>query len=426
MRRPSTAPLRSAWAWLKHWFSGYPGWVGGVLAGLQAALGPYLAVSILAMAVIAADPGPTAGDGIPWGSAFTVATTVFLMAHGVPAVTSIGTITLLPLGLTLLSAAAMVGLARRFATRTWTSWTLAVVSYVVIVGVIGAVALGGRPDGGSLIVRACTVAALIAAPAAAAGIWRAHGAEFSWMTQLPAWSLRGVRRGTAALAVAFALASVVALVFVVVGRASVADAATGLGVDGVGGIVLAIGELAYAPTFIVWMLAWLTGQGFSVGVGSAYAPGELAQAALPEIPLLGALPAHAGGWLVWAPWSLVAIGVLVRVATRRRGALGWDEAKADAVALAVVTGGGIAAFAMASGAMGPGRLASAVGVDLVPAVTALAGLVLAGLLLGTGAIALKDVVVRRRSGAAAPPEGRERASSDASAPVEPEGATTPS
>ncbi|WP_084127811.1 DUF6350 family protein [Demequina sp. NBRC 110055] len=404
MSRLPSHPVRTAAQAVKGWFAGYPGWVGGVLTGLQGALGPYLAVTILALAVIAADPGPTTIDGIPWGSAFTVATTVFLMAHGVPAITSIGTITLLPLGLTLLSGITTAALARRFATRSWMSWGLAVASYVTLVGVIATVALSTRPDGGSLIVRACTVAALIAAPSAALGIWRAHGATFGWATQLPAWAWTGARRASATVAWSVALASATTLVFAILGRDAIAASATALGVDGVGGVVLALAQLAYAPTVILWMLSWLTGFGFSVGVGSSYTPGEVATGALPQVPLLGALPAESGGYLVWAPLALVAIAALVRALGRRRGPLDWDEAKADAVALALVAVGAFALMAFASGAIGPGRLETSVGPAMVPVVTAWCGLVLAGYLAVTGVIAARDAAVRwraRRADAAA-------------------------
>ncbi|WP_084102247.1 DUF6350 family protein [Demequina sp. NBRC 110051] len=400
MSRLPSHPVRTAAKAVKGWFAGYPGWVGGVLTGLQGALGPYIAVTILALAVIAADPGPTTIDGIPWGSAFTVATTVFLMAHGVPAITSIGTITLLPLGLTLLSGITTAALARRFATRSWMSWGLAVASYVAVVGVIASVALSGRPDGGSLIVRACTVAALVAGPAAALGIWRAHGATFSWAEQLPAWVWSGARRGAATVAWSLAAAAVAAATFAVLGRDAIAASATALGVDGVGGLVLAIGELAYAPTLVVWMLSWFTGFGFSVGTGSSYAPEAVATGALPQVPLLGALPVDAGGFLVWAPVALLAIAAVVRVLSRRRGALTWDEAKADAIALAVVAVSAVALLAFATGAIGPGRLSESVGPALVPAATAWCGLVLAGYLLVTGVIAARDGVSRWRAGRA--------------------------
>lgn len=415
MRRPSSHPVRAAWGWLKNWFAGYPGWVGGVLTGLQGALLPYLAVTILALAVIAADPGPTTIDGIPWGSAFTVATTVFLMAHGVPAITSIGTITLLPLGLTVLSAVVTAALARRFATRSWMSWSLAVISYVALVGTIATVTLTGRPDGGSLIVRACTVAALIAAPSAALGIWRAHGATFAWASQLPGWAVLGVRRGAATVAWGVAAAALATLVFAVVGRDAIATSATALGVDGVGGVVLALAQLAYAPTLVVWMLAWLTGLGFSVGVGSSYTPDAAATGALPQIPLLGALPDAAGGWLVWVPLALVVTAAAARALGRRRGRLGWDEAKADGVALALVAVSASALMAFASGAIGPGRLSEAVGPAILPVVTAWVGLTLGGYLAVTGVIAARDGVVRWREGRgdATSPEPAARTNLDA-------------
>ncbi|WP_062076854.1 cell division protein PerM [Demequina globuliformis] len=396
MPRSLTHDARALAHTVKGWFAGYPGWVGGVLTGLQGALIPYLVVVVLSLAVIASDPGATTSSGINWGSAFSVATTVFLMAHGVPAVAGGVTFTLLPAGLTLLCGAVVAACARRFATRSWVSWGLATGAYVAVVGVIGTFALGSDADGGSLVVRACTVAAMVAGASAAIGIWRAHGASFSWILELPDWARRGLRRGTATMALVVCAASVAAVVTVVMHGGQMAQWATGLGVDAIGGIVLAIAQLAYAPAFIVWMLSYLAGPGFAVGEGTSFSPGVAQADALPQIPLLAALPDATATWLVWLPALLAVLAGVARVMTRRRAALTWEDAASDGVALAVaaVVTGGLAA--MASGAMGPGVLAST-GPAIVPVTASVIALTLAGYATVTVGIAAVQWRARRRA-----------------------------
>ncbi|MDE0572517.1 DUF6350 family protein [Demequina sp. B12] len=394
MPRSFSHDMRALGGKVKQLFVGYPGWVGGVIAGIQGALMPYLVVVILSLAVIASDPGATTSNGIEWGSAFSVATSVWLMAHGVPATASGVTFTLLPAGLTLLCGFVTAAGARRFATRSWMSWGLAVGSYVATVIVIGSFTLGSEPDGGSLVVRAATVAALIAGAATAAGIWRAYGASFEWALQLPDYVRRGLRRGFGTLAWGVAAASLVSIVAVVMHADDMATWATGLGVDAIGGVVLAIAQLAYAPTFVVWMLAYLTGTGFSVGVGTAYSPGVAQAEALPQVPLLAALPDATWGWLAWVPLVLVAVGAAARWVTRTRERLAWADAAADAVALSLVTVVAAGMAATAAGAVGPGRLAQT-GPDVLPVTAAMLGLTLAGYAVVTVVIAIIDLWARR-------------------------------
>ncbi|WP_061960888.1 cell division protein PerM [Demequina flava] len=400
MPRSFSRDLRAFGGKVKGFFEGYPGWVGGVLTGIQGALIPYLVVVVLSLAVIASDPGATTSSGIDWSAAFSVATTVFLMAHGVPAIAGGVTFTLLPAGLTILCGAVIAAGARRFATRSWMSWGLAVVSYVAVVGVIGSFSLGTDADGGSLVVRACTVAALVAGASAALGIWRAHGASFAWVLQLPDWTRRGLRRGLGVMAWALAAASILSVTTVVLHGDQMASWATGLGVDAIGGVVLAIAQLAYAPTFIVWMLSYLAGPGFSVGEGTAFSPGVAEADVLPQIPLLAALPDWTASWLVWVPLVIVAIAAAARWMTRRTEDLTWDDAAADGVALATVGAVAGALVAMAAGSIGPGPLETT-GPAIVPVLAAMLGLTLAGLALTTGLLALTQWWRRRRTGATA-------------------------
>ena len=116
------------------------------------------------------------------------------------------------------------------------------------------------------------------------------------------------------------VAALVTTLWVVAGRATIGDVVRGLGLDAVGGVVLAVAELAYLPNLVVWALAWLTGAGFAVGEGTHFAPDGVVGGALPAVPMLGALPAAdiAGPATSLVPLLVVAVGALVGLYVHRR------------------------------------------------------------------------------------------------------------
>ena len=256
------------------------------------------------------------------------------------------------------------------------------------------------PDPVTRALQTALVAVLIAGPAVAAGIWRAHGAEFGWIPRVPATVRGGLRLGIATVALAMSLAAVTAGLFTYLGRDRIAALAQGLGIDPLGGVALAFGEALYAPNISVWTLGWLSGQGFSVGEGSVYAPGQIATDALPAFPIFGALPTVSGGWLAWAPLAIVGVAALIRVALRRR--IPADLAHLPTLGAGiVVTVIGIATLgAIASGALGPGRL-STVGVEMLPVAVTCGILATVGYGIGQGLIVLGGLVRGRRDGAPA-------------------------
>ncbi|WP_084038354.1 DUF6350 family protein [Demequina sp. NBRC 110053] len=367
-----------------------PAWLGGILTGLQGAVLSYLLVLAPTMAVVAAAPDAGATSGIDWGVPAVVAARVWLLGHGLPVEIGGATVSLIPLGLTVAFGAIIAAIARRFAARTWGSWGLAVATYATVVTLGSSLVLLPEEQDAAPLVTVAAVA--LAALATAIGIWRAHGVELGWLLRVPAVVRAGLRRAAAIGAVSVGAAAALQTLWAVQGRARIADAATALDLDVVGAAVLAVGETVYALTMVVWALAWLTGQGFAVGAGTAYAPDALTADVLPGLPILGALPSDAGGPWVWAPVALVAAAAAVRVALST-SPLGWRrDALADLVALATAGAMVAALMVAANGAAGPGRLA-VVGPDPLPVVTAFLALTAAGLVVGT-LIARAYVAVR--------------------------------
>ena len=374
---------------------GAPGWLGGALTGVQGAVLGLLVVLTPAFAAAAAAPTANGSAAIDWMGVTKLATRLWLLGHGVPFIVDGVAVALVPLGLAALIAAILLGLARRFCTKSWASWGVATGTYVGIVVAAEVAAMRGYPGLAANTVRAGLIALLIAGPAVAGGIWRAHGAEFGWVPRIPKYVRQGVRLGIATVAASLGVAAILAGGFTYLGRGRIADAAAALGIDPLGGVALAFGQALYAPNIAVWMLGWMTGLGFSVGEGSVYAPGDIATEALPTLPIFGALPTIAGGWLVWAPVAIVAIAALVRLALRRRISTDLSELPAIGAALGVTIIAVVALGAAASGAIGPGRLA-VVGVEVLPVAMIFAVLSAVGFAVAHGVLMLSGIVRSKR------------------------------
>lgn len=134
-------------------------------------------------------------------------------------------------------------------------------------------------------------------------------------------------------------------------------------VDGIGATVLALGQLVYLPTLVLWAVAFAAGPGFSLGTDTAVTPAATQVGAVPGIPILGIVPESTTSWLLLLVLLPIAVGALtgwiLRSSMPERSD---DEPVAPrlvvALAVAALTGGVGALIAVfSSGAIGPGRLA---------------------------------------------------------------------
>ena len=379
--------------------AGAPGWVGGVLTAVQAAALGILVVITPAFAAAAAAPTTNGSATIDWMGVSTLSVRLWLLAHGVPFVVEGVPLTLVPLGLTLIIAVMLAAIARRFATKSWASWAIATGTYAGIVCLAEVLAMRGYPDIVANTVQTGLVSILIAGPAVAAGIWRAHGAEFGWVPRVSLAVRHGLRLGLATVSFVLSLSAIVAGGFTYLGRDRIAAIAETLRIDPLGGGALAFAEALYAPNITVWTTGWMTGQGFIVGEGSIYSPGQIAAEPVPALPIFGALPTLSGGWVAWAPLAIVGAAALIRLALRRRIATSLDELPAIGVAITVCAVTVALLGAAASGAIGPGTLAM-VGVEVLPVAVTFAILAAVGFGLAHGALVLFGLARGRRS---APP-----------------------
>ncbi|UOD82342.1 DUF6350 family protein [Paenarthrobacter ureafaciens] len=99
----------------------------------------------------------------------------------------------------------------------------------------------------------------------------------------------------------------------------------GLKAGALGGAVLTIAQLGFLPNLVIFTLAWSSGAGFSLGVGSTVGPLGSAVGPLPAVPIFGALPAgqlDLGGMALALP---VVAGILAGWWFLREGENHFDE-----------------------------------------------------------------------------------------------------
>lgn len=373
-----------------------PGWVGGALAGVQGALFSFALVLVPVWVIVAS----AADSTVTWGDATGVAARVWLTGFAVPWAVDGVPISLIPLGIPLLTALMLAQLARRFASATWVAGVAAGAAFVATTGIICSLAWADADDAGSRVVRAALVAAVVAAPAIAWGLMRQRGAALPWLDSLPVWLRGGVRLSVALGSSVVAIAALTLAASSLAGRYTVAASVRYVGVDAVGGIALAGMETLYAPTLVVWVVSWLSGAGFTMGgalTSSAQAPGDT----LAAVPILGTLPTASGGPLALTPLLLVVVGALLTWALRAKLGSGREALYAVALAIGLIALATAVASRVAVGGMGPGALAS-VGPEPAIAATMLAAELGAGALAVLATRAALGVARARRATAARP------------------------
>ncbi|GAA2531046.1 hypothetical protein GCM10009860_08510 [Microbacterium mitrae] len=174
-----------------------------------------------------------------------------------------------------------------------------------------------------------------------------------------------VVRGTAVVLLGFVAVSALAVVVSVIARGGEVIALyQASGVDAMGATIMALATFAYLPTLMAWALAWIAGPGIILGTGASVSPAATHLGVLPGLPPFGLVPEFSHTFLLAVVLLPIGIGVLSGFIMRSRYAavLGEEEPYPPRIVLAVVPAAiaaGIAAavFALASGSLGPGRMA---------------------------------------------------------------------
>ncbi|WP_231495987.1 DUF6350 family protein [Cellulomonas sp. HZM] len=362
--QPRTGPTPAVGeAFATSTLDGAPRWVGGVLCAVQAAVLSLLVLVLPAVAAFVATAADPSNAHVTWLRAVRVGASLWLAGHGVAPVVAGTAVTLVPLGATVLLVFACYASARRSGVPVRAAFLAGTGAYAVLVALVALACGAGVP--GAL--RGLLGGAVVAGLGIGAGLLRRPGAPTlraatrPYWSRLPGWSRVGAAAGGLAAGMLVLVSSVLAAAWVVAGTATVRDIVEGLGVESVGGVVLAFGELLFVPDLVVWALAWLAGPGFAVGSGTSFAPGGLTTGPMPAIPLLGALPTSSlpGAWQLATPLVLAGVGALAGWYVHRRLVRDdvWWRAVAACAVLALAAGAVCAVLvALASGGVGPGRM----------------------------------------------------------------------
>ncbi|HEV7790161.1 MAG TPA: DUF6350 family protein [Pseudonocardia sp.] len=272
-------------------------------------------LSYLAMALVAALAGLTAGAGPAIRALLVAAIPLWLAAHQVPLVVAgapLGVLPLVPTAAVLVLAAVLATRATRRLGGRLREDASAVVATLAGAHASVAVLATALPQSP---VQAAPWAALlgggvVAAAGAGLGALRCTGLP-AWWFAAPGWARGGIaaaRVGAAALATGGALMLLAALL-VAVGEVSARfqSAAPGPGA----GLGIALLSLCYLPNALIASVSWLAGPGLSIGAAAA-SPLFTAPGPLPPVPLMAAMPALTPpGWTVVVFLLPVLAGVLV-------------------------------------------------------------------------------------------------------------------
>lgn len=273
-------------------------------------------------------------------------------------------------------------------------------TYAVLASVAATVA--GTPSASTGPVRTLAATLLSSALAGGTGLVRGSGRSAQLLARLPAPARATTAGATAGWLAMVGASGLLVTASLVVQFSDVLRLTESIAAGGLGGALLAVlGGLAL-PNAVLCAGAYLAGPGFSLGVGTTVAPGEVRLGRLPAFPLLAIVPED-GAHGLWQS-SLVLVPVL---AGALAGATAWRRmdaavpavpaeagagSRASARLLSAASVGGSAGLAggvtfglstwLATGSVGPGRMQ-----QFGPAVLATTGICAVALALGGAATA---------------------------------------
>jgi hypothetical protein len=326
-----------------------PLWLQGALETGQAAIISALVVLAPVLAVWA-----TAGfQDVGVDFLARLAGQAWLLVHGVPlelsaagsaaANSGSGLLTLVPLGLTLMPFLLAWRAGRRLARASYTDqlWQALLGSWAVY-SAFGAATgficrtpdVGINPWHAMLIPLIPYALGMVIGARREAGSWsRLIGVDaVDWISrtsQHSRWAgsylASAGKAGFVAVVTALALASLLLAVDLFVHWNLVLAVYEALDAGAVGGAALTIAQLGFLPNLVVFALAWTSGSGLAMGVGSQVGPLGTAVGPLPSIPVLAAIPSGPMDYAFVALIVPVLAGVLAGWWFLREGENHFDE-----------------------------------------------------------------------------------------------------
>lgn len=256
---------------------------------------------------------------------------IWLVINGVPlnltmktgpssASVEYGTLSLIPLGLTLIPFLLSWRAGRRLARASYTDqlWqpmfgaTLVYAAAGLATGFVCSTAEVQAPLLASVLIPVLPFGlGLIIGARLEAGSWgRLIGVNAAdWIARTSqdqrwagsyVWAV--VRSGFVGVLAALSLSALLLAVNVIARWTDIISVYQGLRAGGVGGATLTLAQLGFMPNLVAWTLSWSSGAGFALGTGSSVTPLATSVAPVPPIPILAALPT---GDLVWGFAALI-------------------------------------------------------------------------------------------------------------------------
>lgn len=361
-------------------------------AGIGAALWSAafgLGLSVAAVLATWAISGRAAGH--PRG-AIVAGAQAWLLGNGTDLRLERGTLTLMPLGLTLLLvlllARSGVWAGRAAMVQTLREAAVATACLVTVyVGIAVTLALLARsPDVTPVVPTALTGALAVSLLAGGAGVLHGSGLLGALLEPLPRQARLALRGAAGGLVALVAGGSVVFVASLAWHAQDAARLYSSLGADLAGSIELIGLCLAYAPVGVLWAMAYCLGPGFAVGTGTLVSPSGTTLGDLPAFPLLAALPGEgpAPALAVLGLAVPIVAGVVIGVRVARWSTDGVGPTAAIAAGSGALTGvlAGLLTV-IARGGLTAGRMSSLGPQPLVVALwTALSLAVVAALAAG--------------------------------------------
>ena len=304
------------------------------------------------------------------------------------------TLSVLPLGLTLLMAlmAIRIGYRLSAASSLWPAWlggaaafggisyglSLLIQSEAVVMGEWGPLFIPATFFGGLLFISSISGKRFelfegANGPEAKERVFLRSLATSAF--EKLHWSIKtvlppAVRIGVSVIATLVLASSLMIAIALGFGWIEVLRLYQGLGLSLFGGLMLTIGQLAILPNLIAFGSSWIAGVGFAIGEGSYVSPLATQLGPLPALPVFAAIPT--GGFdrgILFALVPVVAAFFATVLSRKFSDSLRWEYATrfaaSSALALVAATVAGILAWLLAlvaSGSFGPGRF-DWVGVD---------------------------------------------------------------
>ena len=292
-----------------------PLWLQGALETGQAAI--ISALVVMAPVVAVWLTGGFRNDGVDVLA--RLAGQAWLLVHGVPLeLTAAGSdaaarpgsalLTLIPLGLTLIPFFLAWRAGQRLARASYTDqlWQALLGSWVVYAAFGAATGFVCRtPDvvinlwHAMLVPLVPYAVGMVIGARREAGSWsRLIGVDaVDWISrtsQHSRWAgsylASAAKAGFVGVLSALSLASGLLAVDLFIHWNLVVSVYEGLDAGATGGAILTIAQLGFLPNLAVFALAWVSGPGFAMGVGSQVGPLGTAVGPLPSIPVLAAIP----------------------------------------------------------------------------------------------------------------------------------------